>query len=313
MSVWDINHNSVVGRCAAVICVFSFKKGVNMKKGFTLIELLVVIAIIALLLAIIMPALNAVKVVAQKVVCRNNVRQQVLGVTLYSEENNSYVPNADIKEVGKWLWDINFLATNQIAEAGGFGGDSGVFFCGANKNKRPGDGRCWQFSWAGRGAAGNYPGGDKPFTSEMDIFDESDLVLTSWYRVPSYIYLFDRYDSNGNTYTSVLPDTLDTGEKACWIRRLSDLKSPGTKSMIVDAVIRGETKNKFDDITDGGIFELSGGDIVDQTNHLSKRRNPDGEGYLPDGGNVGYADGHADWRGYSEMRMRRHFGMYFYW
>ena len=45
------------------------------KKGFTLIELLVVIAIIAMLLAILMPALNRVKKIAQRVVCGTNLKQ----------------------------------------------------------------------------------------------------------------------------------------------------------------------------------------------------------------------------------------------
>jgi len=44
------------------------------KKGFTLIELLVVIAIIAMLLAILMPALNKVKKIAQRVVCGTNLK-----------------------------------------------------------------------------------------------------------------------------------------------------------------------------------------------------------------------------------------------
>ena len=44
------------------------------KKGFTLIELLVVIAIIAMLLAILMPALNKVKKIAQRVVCATNLK-----------------------------------------------------------------------------------------------------------------------------------------------------------------------------------------------------------------------------------------------
>jgi prepilin-type N-terminal cleavage/methylation domain-containing protein/prepilin-type processing-associated H-X9-DG protein len=60
----------------------------NQKKGFTLIELLVVIAIIALLLAIIMPALNTAKALASGVVCTSNEKQMVLGWMLYADENN---------------------------------------------------------------------------------------------------------------------------------------------------------------------------------------------------------------------------------
>lgn len=56
------------------------------KKGFTLIELLVVIAIIAMLLAILMPALNKVKKIAQRVVCGTNLKGMGTAQTVYANE-----------------------------------------------------------------------------------------------------------------------------------------------------------------------------------------------------------------------------------
>ena len=61
-------------------------------KGFTLIELLVVIAIIALLLSIIMPALQATKKQAQAVVCKSNVKQWATCYILYTQENDDSFP-----------------------------------------------------------------------------------------------------------------------------------------------------------------------------------------------------------------------------
>ena len=58
------------------------------RKGFTLIELLVVIAIIALLMAILMPALARVKRQARAVVCRSNMRNLGLAAMLYVEDYN---------------------------------------------------------------------------------------------------------------------------------------------------------------------------------------------------------------------------------
>ena len=56
------------------------------KKGFTLIELLVVIAIIAMLLAILMPALNKVKKIAQRVVCGTNLKGLGTALIVYAND-----------------------------------------------------------------------------------------------------------------------------------------------------------------------------------------------------------------------------------
>jgi prepilin-type N-terminal cleavage/methylation domain-containing protein/prepilin-type processing-associated H-X9-DG protein len=60
----------------------------NRKKAFTLIELLVVISIIALLLAILMPALQKVKKQAEGIVCRSNLKQYGLAVRMYLDSFN---------------------------------------------------------------------------------------------------------------------------------------------------------------------------------------------------------------------------------
>jgi len=71
-------------------------KTFGLKKAFTLIELLVVIAIIALLLAIILPALQLAKEQARFVVCKSHLRGLGLAVMAYLEENEGTfhdVPN----------------------------------------------------------------------------------------------------------------------------------------------------------------------------------------------------------------------------
>lgn len=60
------------------------------RKGFTLIELLVVIAIIALLMAILMPALQRVKEQAQSVACQAKLRQWGLAFKFYTDDNEGY-------------------------------------------------------------------------------------------------------------------------------------------------------------------------------------------------------------------------------
>ena len=63
-----------------------------MKKSFTLIELLVVIAIIAILAAMLLPALSAARERARSANCVAKLKQIGLAVHMYAESNNSHVP-----------------------------------------------------------------------------------------------------------------------------------------------------------------------------------------------------------------------------
>ena len=63
------------------------------QRGFTLVELLVVIAIIALLMAILMPALNRARELGRRTVCLGNLKQLALAWVMYADQNGDDLIN----------------------------------------------------------------------------------------------------------------------------------------------------------------------------------------------------------------------------
>ena len=87
------------------------RKTVTETKGFTLIELLVVIAIIAVLMAVLLPALGRARKQGKSVVCRNNLKQVGYAAALYAQDFDQKIPRGHrgSELIGVEPWFILFM------------------------------------------------------------------------------------------------------------------------------------------------------------------------------------------------------------
>ena len=128
------------------------------RQAFTLIELLVVIAIIAILAALLLPALAGAKERARRTTCKNHIRQFILAAHLYGSDANDRLPSGLSDNSNPEDEHIPVISTNTRNTVITYAGDYRILECpslGELFNKKPG----WTEPGYGYVIGYNYLGG----------------------------------------------------------------------------------------------------------------------------------------------------------
>jgi prepilin-type N-terminal cleavage/methylation domain-containing protein/prepilin-type processing-associated H-X9-DG protein len=247
----------------------------NERKAFTLIELLVVISIIALLLAILLPAVQAAREQGRRAVCSQNEKNMGLGLFLYANDNDGKLP---LNEVDRWLFDVSYWTTDIILRTGAF--DRHIFYCPSWRKRD--NIIFWRY---GEDLAAGTPE-DYPVPEPQDV-----ATRKNYHRIMGYYWLIDTVQ--GRTLRPWNPDKRHTE----WVRSVASTESPPGSVELITDVTASNGRERSSDFTQatGGCW--SRWQVYDRSNHLRK-------GSRPAGGNILFVDAHVEWRHFTEMERR---------
>lgn len=252
------------------------------KLGFTLIELLVVIAIIAILAAMLLPALGRTKSRAQGAYCLNNLKQQHLSWSMYSGDDEDKVMN---------VGGVSVLQLDPTAAAAQPGGPFANWVLGAIDQSSPADAQsstnilCLQnglmFSYLKTLPAYKCPGDKKTGPGNAPVVRSYSINI--W---------MGTMDPNGESDpTGTSPNVAASGYR--YFKKQSDIAQPSNIWLAMD-----ENPNSIND----SALEVwpTGSEWIDSPSH-----------YHNNTGCISFADGHVETKKWTDAGVNSDKGNFF--